>query len=268
MKIIRFVIPLMLLLIPVNAYNTTTFIDTSERNVEVLGEDVGYWESIGIKGWYTQTSALSPDKSKFVTVWIRKDGTDRLYAMISNLTDTDGDGNYDSITKAIYEIYNTTNLRSLDSITTTSNGFLVTWTEYIDSTYDIDVKACYYGYDESKKWCVNVTYATGYQEYSRSCYLNNQFIIVYYQSSDQSINANWYDTNGNLITSKNLGSINLNYRYADQIQLVKGDDVALLVYRYSYYGDIETDGWNSNQHWFNPSSGEDVLGFVAYKTET
>ncbi len=225
-----------------------TSIDTSSYSVKLVGEDIGELEGQDFAGWYTDTVIVDRDTNTIVIAWARLDvdqyGTDQIFLSFMKPVDIDGDGNPEAYRKIVKYVDSTTDLKSLDSLTIGMiNGekrVLLTWT-YYDPTYKNNIKAAVYDLNGNLEWKERIADTTSYEEYSRSCYVNNYnneeggFLLVWYNSSDYNIYARWlyYDaTNKWSLTDKfSIASTSLYYDKADQMLCINGKYKALIVFR-------------------------------------
>ena len=217
-----------------------TFIDSTHREVEVLGEDIGKAQGQPFAGWYTNTAVYDPNSKTLIVAWIRVDeyeGKDGLYLMFMQFLDKDDDGKDEAVRKIVKRIAQWRDIVSLDSLTIGGGYVLVTVTETEPDGDQTNVYGaiCRITTGEIVWRGVIAGKDDVWEEYSRSCYVGGigKFLVVWYSSSSKGIiQARWISTNGVLGKVLDIDDTNgLFYGKADQMLCIGGNSKALIVYR-------------------------------------
>ena len=206
-------------------------VDTSGKEVDVVGEATGSPGSYDFAGWYTSTVAFDPETRTAAIAWVRKDadsyGNDIIYLEIVKL-----DSRNASIT--VKYVGKTYSVDSIDSVVIGGGRILVTWTYYTSST-KTNVRAALYDLDGNYVWSGDLRDTSYYEEYSRACYVpgEGRFLVIWYSSDGRKVEGRWVSPDGSLSSVLFITSTGgLPYTQADLMLCIGGESEALVVYRY------------------------------------
>lgn len=206
-------------------------VDTSGKEVDVVGEATGSPGSYDLAGWYTNAVAFDPDTKTAVTAWLRKDadtyGNDIIYLEIAKFDSK-------NISLTVKYVGKSASVDSIDSLLVGGGRILITWTYYTSST-KTDVRAALYDLDGNFVWSGDIRDTSYYEEYSKACYVpgENKFLIIWYSSDGRKIEGRWLSPDGSLGSPFYITSTGgLSYTKADLMLCIGGGSEALVVYRY------------------------------------
>ncbi len=229
-------------------------LDTSDKNVAVVGEGTGRLGGYSFGGWYTVSAGYDFATNTIVIAWARlnidEDGRDQIYIAFLKPVDADNDGKPEAVRKIVKWVW-TGKLAEgdgyigLDSLTVANGLALITWTTDEREEGDaFDVVAALYDVRTGRQlWMGTVRGTSAYEEFSRSCYVKHYegsdrgaFLVIWYTSYDRSIDGKWlyHSSKGWKLSDRiditRTGGVD--YRKADQMMCIGGYSKALVVYRY------------------------------------
>ncbi len=206
-------------------------VDTSGKEIDVVGEATGSPGSYDFAGWYTNTVAFDPGTKTAAVAWVRKDadsyGNDIIYLEIVKMDSK----NASLIVKYVGKA---SSVDSIDSLIMGEGRILITWTYYTSST-KTNVRAALYDLDGNYIWSGDVRDTTYFEEYSRSCYVpgEGKFLVIWYSSDGRKVEGRWLSPDGSMGSPFYITSTGgLSYTQADLMLCVGGGSKALVVYRY------------------------------------